>query len=178
MRKLIVIRGHSGSGKSTFAKQKIAEFEQHFPSGKVFHIEHDQFLYENGEYIWTKERFQSAKILAKQKLASAWEFAKNHPQVPILIVISNVNIALQAVEKYQNIANSLRMKIEKYRLMNFFKNQHDVDVYTVLNMYLMLEQQPLADEIIIQPIKQMPYFMRIILEKMRKHRDKKDIQAV
>nr|WP_238524174.1 hypothetical protein [Actinobacillus pleuropneumoniae] len=95
-----------------------------------------------------------------------------------MIVISNVNIALQAVEKYQNIANSLRMKIEKYRLMNFFKNQHDVDVYTVLNMYLMLEQQPLADEIIIQPIKQMPYFMRIILEKMRKRRDKKDIQAV
>ncbi|WP_018652796.1 recombinase RecA [Actinobacillus capsulatus] len=178
MRKLIIIRGHSGSGKSTFAKQQIAEFELRFPSGKVFHIENDQFLYENNEYIWTKERFQSAKILAEQKLASAWEFATSHPQLPVFIVISNVNLSLQVVEKYQNIANSLQMKIEKYRLMNFFKNQHNVDVYTVLSMYLALEQQPLEDEIIIKPIKQMPYFMRMILEKMRKRRDKKGIQAV
>lgn len=178
MRKLIIIRGHSGSGKSTFAKKKIAEFEQHFPSGKVFHIENDQFLYENGEYIWTKERFHSAKMLAEQKLASAWRFAENHLQVPILIVISNVNLSLQAVEKYQNIANTLQMRIEKYRLMDFFKNRHNVDVYTVLNMYLALNQQPLADEILIKPIKKMPYFMRMTLEKMRKRRDKKDIQAV
>ncbi|MDG4951926.1 recombinase RecA [Actinobacillus equuli subsp. equuli] len=178
MRKLIIIRGHSGSGKSTFAKQQIAEFELCFPSSKVFHIENDQFLYENDEYIWTKERFQSAKILAEQELASAWEFAKSHPQHPVFIVISNVNLSLQAVEKYQNIADSLQMKIEKYRLMNFFKNQHNVDVYTVLSMYLALEQQPLANEIIIKPIKKMPYFMRMILEKIRKRRDKKGIQAV
>ncbi|WGE32986.1 recombinase RecA [Actinobacillus genomosp. 1] len=175
MRKLIIIRGHSGSGKSTFAKQQIAEFELRFPSGKVFHIENDQFLYENGEYVWTKERFQSAKILAEQKLASAWKFAKDYPQISILIVISNVNLSLPAVEKYQNIANSLQMTIEKYRLMNFFKNQHRVDVYTVLSMYLALEQQPLDDEIIIKPIKKMPYFMRMILEKMCKSRDKKHI---
>ncbi|SUT86618.1 Uncharacterised protein [Actinobacillus ureae] len=178
MRKLIIIRGHSGSGKSTFAKQKIAEFKQCFPSGKVFHIENDQFLYENGEYIWKKERFQSAKILAEQKLALAWQFAEMYFQMPILIIISNVNLSLQAVEKYQNIANSLQMKIEKYRLVNFFKNQHHVDISTALSMYLALEQQPLDNEIIIKPIKKMPYLMRIILEKMRKRRDKKDIQAV
>ncbi|WGE89710.1 recombinase RecA [Actinobacillus arthritidis] len=150
------------------------EFKQDFPRGKVFHIENDQFLYENGEYIWTKERFQAAKVLAEHKLALAWQFAETYLQMPILIIISNVNISLQAVEKYQNIANALQMKTEKYRLMNFFKNQHNVDVYTVLNMYLALEQQPLADEILIKPIKKMPYFMRIILEKMRKRRDKKD----
>ncbi|WGE32881.1 recombinase RecA [Actinobacillus genomosp. 2] len=173
MRKLIIIRGHSGSGKSTFAKQKIVEFKQHFPSGKVFHIENDQFLYENGEYIWTKERFQSAKMLAEQKLALAWEFAKSHPKLPVFIVISNVNLSLQAVEKYQQIATRLHLQIEKYRLMNFFKNQHYVDVYTVLSMYLALEQQPLVDEVIVRPINKMPYFMHRILEKMRKNRDKK-----
>jgi len=173
IRKLIIIRGHSGSGKSTFAKQKIEEFKQNCPSGHVFHIENDQFLYENDEYIWTKERLQTAKILAEQKLRSAWEFAETYPYLPILIVISNVNIRLQAVEKYQQIATRLHLQIEKYRLMNFFRNQHNVDVYTVLNMYLALEQQPLTGEIIIKPIKKIPDFMRIMLEKMRKPRDKK-----
>ena len=65
MQKLIVIRGHSGSGKSTFAQHKIAEFRQQFPQSEVFHIENDQFLYENEEYIWTETRF----VLAKQKSA-------------------------------------------------------------------------------------------------------------
>lgn len=172
MQKLIIIRGHSGSGKSTFANQKIEKFKKHFSNGEVFHIENDQFLYENGQYIWTQERLLLAKVAAEQKLASAWDFVKNHPQTPVLIVISNVNVRAQAVEKYQKIANALHMRIEKYRLVNFFENRHHVDVYTVLNMYLALEKQPLAGEITMKPIKEMPDFMCMILKEIRK-RDKK-----
>ncbi|WP_244298095.1 recombinase RecA [Actinobacillus vicugnae] len=178
MKKLIIIRGHSGSGKSTFAQQQIEAFKRQFPMAEIFHIENDQFLYQNGRYIWTKERFQLAKKLAEQKLEEAWAFVKKYPQKSVLIVISNVNVSLQAVENYQRIAHKLQLQIEIYRLMNFFKNQHQVDVYTVLNMYLALENQLLADEIIIEPIKKMPDFMSKILEKMRSKQDKKSMKAV
>ncbi|VEI44842.1 Uncharacterised protein [Actinobacillus equuli] len=75
-----------------------------------------------------------------------------------------MNLSLQAVENTK-YCRFITDEDRKYRLMNFFKNQHNVDVYTVLSMYLALEQQPLANEIIIKPIKKMPYFMRMILEK-------------
>lgn len=57
MQTLIIIRGHSGSGKSTFAQQKIAEFKTRYLESVIFHIENDHFLIENGEYHWTIERF-------------------------------------------------------------------------------------------------------------------------
>lgn len=171
MRKFILIRGHSGSGKSTFAKQKIAEFRQNFPESRIFHIENDRFLYENGKYIWTKARFQQAKNLAEQELELAWQFARDFPEQSVLIVVSNVNTNLQAVEKYQEFANSLGMEVEIYRLMNFFKNRHNVNLYKVLKMYLALENQPLTGEIKIPAIKKMPHFMQEIVEKLQQ-RDK------
>lgn len=57
MQTLLIIRGHSGSGKSTFALKKMAEFKQNFTEGVLFHVENDHFLRENGEYHWTVERF-------------------------------------------------------------------------------------------------------------------------
>lgn len=41
MKKLIIVRGHSGSGKTTFALQKMAEFKVEYPKADIFHIEND-----------------------------------------------------------------------------------------------------------------------------------------
>ena len=35
MQKFILIRGHQGSGKSTFAEQKAAEFKVQYPDAEV-----------------------------------------------------------------------------------------------------------------------------------------------
>lgn len=61
MQKFILIRGHQGSGKSTFAEQKIAEFKKEFPNGEIIHIENDLLLTdENGVYHWTPERIEKS----------------------------------------------------------------------------------------------------------------------
>ena len=41
MHLFILIRGHQGAGKSTFAQEKIAEFKQQYPQAHIFHIEND-----------------------------------------------------------------------------------------------------------------------------------------
>ena len=51
MQKFILIRGHQGSGKSTFAEQKAAEFKAQHPDAEVVRIENDLFITdEYGEY--------------------------------------------------------------------------------------------------------------------------------
>lgn len=39
MQKFILIRGHQGSGKSTFAEQRAAEFKAQYPDAEVVRIE-------------------------------------------------------------------------------------------------------------------------------------------
>ena len=41
MQKFILIRGHQGSGKSTFAEQKAVEFKAQYPDAEVVRIEND-----------------------------------------------------------------------------------------------------------------------------------------
>ena len=49
MQKFILIRGHQGSGKSTFAEQKAVEFAQQYPDAEIVHIENDLLMTdENG----------------------------------------------------------------------------------------------------------------------------------
>lgn len=147
MQKLIIIRGHSGSGKSTFAKQKITEFIQHYPQSKIFHIENDHFLYENQKYIWTDQRFQIAKRKSDEKLQKGWEYVRNNPDKAVLIINSNVNAIKQAVEKSLKIAKTLNMNAEVYRMMNLFENKHNVSDETVRSMFETLENNPIQGEI-------------------------------
>ena len=54
MQKFILIRGHQGSGKSTFARENIAEFQRDYPQGEVVYIENDLLLTDsNGVYRWS-----------------------------------------------------------------------------------------------------------------------------
>ena len=41
MQKFILIRGHQGSGKSTFAEQKAAEFKAKYRDAEIVRIEND-----------------------------------------------------------------------------------------------------------------------------------------
>lgn len=51
MQKFILLRGHEGSGKSTFAQEKIAQFQQTYPQAEIHLIDNDIALTnEHGEY--------------------------------------------------------------------------------------------------------------------------------
>ncbi|MDD0823614.1 hypothetical protein PTQ27_03880 [Mannheimia sp. AT1] len=159
MQKLIIIRGHSGSGKTTFAKEKIAEFQQQYPIAHTFHIENDLFIEQDGKYEWTEERFQQAKKLASQAVKNAFNFAKNNPSADILIIVSNVGINTTVIHGLQQSALKLKMHIEVYRMQNFFPNLHNVSEEKVYSMYLALNDNPIQGEIFIESVSDFPKIM-------------------
>ena len=62
MHLFILIRGHQGAGKSTFAQEKIAEFKQQYPQAHIFHIENDiEMTDENGVYHFSSENLAKAQ---------------------------------------------------------------------------------------------------------------------
>ena len=65
MQKFILLRGHQGSGKSTFAEQKIAEFQKDFLNAQIVHIENDKEL--------TDENVSAGKPLPKHS-KKAWRY--------------------------------------------------------------------------------------------------------
>lgn len=148
MKKLIIVRGHSGSGKTTFALQKMAEFKAEYPKADIFHIENDQFLMEDNLYVWTEARFQRAKKLAREKLQNAFECVEQSEK-DILIVISNVGINLAEIDRTLSQAKALHMAIEIYRMTNFFQNQHNVSPETVQSMYQALCDNPIENEVMV-----------------------------
>lgn len=166
MQKLIIIRGHSGSGKTTFALEKIREFQQTYPTGKIFHIENDHFLTINGIYRWTVERFQIAKQQAQLKLNQAFEFCQQHQTQDVLIVISNVGGNLKEIGHIIEIAEQCYLQVSIYRLQNFFINTHQVDQQTVYEMYIHLCESPIENEILLEPIQPMTVKVRSEIEKL------------
>ena len=54
MRKFIVVRGHAGSGKTTFAKEKIKEFKNEYPQAQIYHLENDMFLVDDKLIYYTQ----------------------------------------------------------------------------------------------------------------------------
>ena len=63
MQQFILLRGHQGSGKTTFAHAQIAAFQKQYPDAHIVHIENDLLLTdENGEY-----RFSGPAVDAAQR---------------------------------------------------------------------------------------------------------------
>ena len=77
MQKFILIRGHQGSGKSTFAEQKAAEFKTQYPDAEVVRIENDVFITdEYGEYRWSGE---AVVVRVVNELHGSVEAQQLHP---------------------------------------------------------------------------------------------------
>lgn len=171
MQKFILIRGHQGSGKTTFAKQKIADFQHQYPNADIIHLENDILLTdEQGHYHWTPERVDKAQrqnlATFKQKL----KYGQQYPHQNILIVNSNTNQKSSSCIHLIQIAKKFGFNVEIYRLHNFFDNLHRVKITDVLSAYVNLNNNPLANEIHIKPIQMLDEKTRQILERMQKSR--------
>ena len=92
MQKFILIRGHQGSGKSTYAAKLIAEFQQTYPNAKVVHIENDKELTdENGVYHWSPELVSAAQEKGRVAFKNNLKRGRKYPEQDILIINSNTN---------------------------------------------------------------------------------------
>lgn len=156
MQKFILIRGHQGSGKSTFAQQKIAEFKRDYPDAQVFHIENDiELTDKDGVYHFSSENLAKAQAKGQARMKMACKLGQQQPQTPILIINSNTNQKTQACLALLNMAKKHHFCTEVYRLHNFYPNVHQVSEHDVLAAYIRLNQNPLPDEIhvpAVQPI--------------------------
>lgn len=172
MQKVIIVRGHSGSGKTTFAKQKMDNFCLVYADCHIFHIENDHHLMLNGKYYWTPQRFQLAKRKSQENLQQAFQFCVENPQKNILIIVSNVGVNILEIQKWLKQAENLRIQTEVYRLQNFFENEHQVARQTVYSMYLKLMDSPIENEVFVKPIMPMSAEIREDIEKLRISRRK------
>lgn len=148
--KLIIIRGHSGSGKTTFAKQKIQEWKELHPEvtdDEICWQENDMYMVnEEGEYTFTFELARKAKQIVCSNLLRAVKYSKekNYPLI-VYSVVTNSSIKF-----YQDLikqASKNGLEVEVYRMMNFYQDVHNVPENNKISQYLSLEANPLPGEI-------------------------------
>lgn len=153
-KRLVIVRGHSGSGKSTFASAYLFAltdaFKRNNPSLadqlKTIKLENDEFLYKKGKkdntiYDWSFDNVNEAQA----QLAKAFDYCINEKYN--LIILSNVFAVQNSVQKFIDIAKTNGYEIEIYRTQNWYPNIHNVPQNRVTNMFLQIESNRLDNQI-------------------------------
>ena len=95
MKILLLVRGVSGSGKSSFVKT-IAKM--HFASPAYLHYEADMYFYDSlGQYNFDRNKLHKAHEWCQQKTLEALEDNR-------CVVVSNTSATEAEVKTYQDIA--------------------------------------------------------------------------
>jgi predicted kinase len=95
-RSLIIVRGLPGSGKSTFAR---------FLANPEFICTADDYLMENGKYVWSSEKIGIAhkKCQAKCEEIMRLKFPR--------IVVANTSTSERELRPYQDLAKKYDYKV-------------------------------------------------------------------
>lgn len=117
---LYIIRGCSGSGKSSFAKTLAAALNCQT-------IEADDFMYENGIYEWRADKLASAHYATYRFIKSRMqEGAEN-------VIVSDTNVKLKDLNVYLELAEEFHYRVVSLVVENRHGNQsiHDVSEKTM-----------------------------------------------
>ncbi|SSY80817.1 ATP-binding protein [Alysiella crassa] len=156
MQKFILLRGHEGSGKSTFAAQQIAQFQRDYPHAHIVHLDNDHALTdEHGNYHFDFEQFSAAHKINQIRQAEAFALGKREPQRDILIINANPNQKAKTCYALIELAKAHGFVVEIYRLHNFFPNIHQVAEEDVLRGYARLNANPVDGEIHLPAVREM-----------------------
>ncbi len=124
-KRLIIIRGIPGSGKSTYAQKLVNELTG---EGKtVKHIESDMFFMKDGEYKF------NMKLLG---VAHKWCFDTvfNSFNENDTVIVSNTFTTMKELAPYMDRAKVEGYDTTIYRMANEFQNQHGVPEETLQAM--------------------------------------------
>lgn len=116
MKNLIILRGASGSGKTTFCFDLIDQFKDYV----VTICSNDYFMLEDGKYVWHEQKLNKARVLCFIKAIRAME--DEHE----IIVIDNTNITPGYYNNYIVAAEKYGYKIYFCHLKGEFSNIHGV----------------------------------------------------
>lgn len=168
MKKLVILRGHQGSGKSTFAKTLLRGFELSYDGATTYEVSYDNILIRenNGEYAWSPENIKKAMFLAWEEFKS---FIKMHTKRDenVLVVHSATNRSLKSFKDYMVFAKARGYEVEIIRLTNFFQNEHNCSDSIVAETFVAIEQHPIDGETILPCEKGPSEQMLLEIEKFR-----------
>ncbi|SSY81159.1 RNA ligase [Alysiella crassa] len=167
MQKFILLRGHQGSGKSTFAAEKIAQFQRDYPQAIIHHIENDKELTdEQGVYRWSPEAVEKAIQKGAATFKNTLKFGQQHRHADILIINSNTNQKANACRALLDLAKKNHFETEVYRLHNFYPNAHNVPEHEVLAAYQRLNENRVKGEIHVPAARPISAAQQAILDEM------------
>ena len=168
MQKFILLRGHQGSGKSTFAQEQINVFQKQYPDAEIIHIENDLLMTdENGNYRFTVDGIEQAQRKGQAMMLNACKRAQQNPQQPMLIINSNTNQKGSACIHLMQQARKHGLLVEVYRLHNFYPNHHGVKEADVLAAYIKLNNNRLREEIHVKAMQPMNAETAALIEEMQ-----------
>ena len=111
MTKLVIIRGASGSGKSTYAKTNYRGYVNY---------EADQYFYRpDGIYQFDFRFLKNAHQWCQQKVEHAMLDGEN-------IVVSNTFVQLWEMQAYLDLAKQYGYEVEVIEMKTQYQNIHDV----------------------------------------------------
>lgn len=141
MKKVIIVRGAPGSGKSTHARSLMEAYQR---EGKtVSHYEADMyFIGEDGKYKWSAEKIGSAHKWCQDKV-------RDSIKVCDVVIVSNTSVRSKDVDVYVKIADEAGAKHDVYRMFGQFQNLHEVPESIVKRMRDSMEDYP--GEICVAP---------------------------
>lgn len=106
MSKMVILRGVSGSGKSTRARELVKQAEAN--NLKALVCSADMFFMDpNGNYVFDSKLLSKAHFWCKTRAELACELGVD------LIIIDNTNTQLWEYEKYMNYANYHGYEVEE-----------------------------------------------------------------
>lgn len=156
MQQFILIRGHQGAGKSTFAQRQIAKFQAKYPNATIIHLENDLLLTDkNGNYHWSSDNLQKAQRQNLKTFKQSLKYAQQNRQHAMLIINSNTNQKAAACLQLIHLADKFGFDVQVYRLHNFFDNSHNVKQDDIIQAYIKLNNNPLPNEIHVPAIQPM-----------------------
>lgn len=108
MGKMIVMRGVSGSGKSTRAKELVQEFLDTNPNEQAIICSADQFFVnrESGQYEFDSKKLPAAHSYCRTRAETAMELGVG------LVVIDNTNTRKWEYEGYVKLASDFGYEAE------------------------------------------------------------------
>lgn len=105
MKKLIIIRGASGSGKSTFAKTIASTFKD--AGVRVIVVEADDYFYnESGEYNFDPKQLQDAHNWCQDRAETAMMGGID------VVIVSNTNTSCWEYEPYIEMAKEFCYSVD------------------------------------------------------------------